>query len=60
VFEGVPIVTIADITREKLRLVVNAFWVNDSKMAAYVKNWSGTNSISCGAAGGVDSTDENY
>ena len=39
--DGEPIVTIADINRERLRLIVNAFWVNNSAMAANVKKWRG-------------------
>jgi hypothetical protein len=60
--DGVPIVTIASVKREKLRIVVTAFWVNDSEVASYVKSWQ-AKSGSAGRVVGRDvgvPTDEDY
>ena len=62
-YDGERIVTIADITRERLRLVITAFWVNDSDMAAAVVKWrndsagGGFHAIN---EGGVDVSDCNF
>jgi hypothetical protein len=57
-FSGVPIVYIADIRRERLRLVVTAHWVNNQWAAFKVKHLRGKQSG--GGGGGVDSTERNY
>ena len=57
--DGEPLIVIADITRETSKLVVTAFWVNNSKMARMVKNWR-RRSASNRLDGDVDVTDTNY
>jgi hypothetical protein len=57
-FSGVSLVHIADIRRERLRLVVTAFWVNNNRAAFCVKLFHKKQPR--GGAGDVDTTDQNY
>ena len=58
--DGEPIVSIADITRQKLKLKVTAFWVNNSEMATTVEDWRMRSEGNNSAGGDIDVTDRNF
>lgn len=57
-FNGIPIIQIADIKREKLRLVVTAYWVTNQQMAFQVRLLQGNPTNNGGRI--IDNTDRNY